>query len=224
MNNRDRTIGSLSLRFSVLRTMIFTLFVLAGASGTVLAQATLTLPPERENGLALTAEKVSLLSILDDLAEQTGMVILGRQHITDRQISGRYEGDMPEVVRKLLRGETYMLVLGTPSDQGYTQVETLIFIPGSEPDLAAHFGQIDTPVQAEQLGIPGVIDTSVQAEQPGIAEVNDSPVAPPAITARLLRVISPPPLDTPERERFDTAVAKVRKELEQKLLPLINLR
>jgi len=189
--------------------MIFTLFVLAGASGTVLAQATLTLPPERENGLALTAEKVSLLSILDDLAKQTGMVILGRQHITDRQISGRYEGDMPEVVRKLLRGETYMLVLGTPGDQGYTQVETLIFIPGSEPDLAAHFGQIDTPVQAEQLGI---------------AEVNDSPVAPPAITARLLRVISPPPLDTPERERFDTAVAKVRKELEQKLLPLINLR
>ena len=89
--------------------------------------------------------------------------------------------------------------------------------------------EILTLEELEQ-GLLGMLATYTQAnypqivEQLGIAEVNDSPVAPPAIAARLLRVISPPPPGTLERKRFDTAVAKVRKELEQKLLPLINLR
>ena len=75
MNQRDRTIGSKALRLSAIRISIAAALALSGPQGTAQAEATLMLPPEIETGVVLETDRISLLSVLDELATRTGMVI-----------------------------------------------------------------------------------------------------------------------------------------------------
>ena len=135
MNRRDRTIGLKTLRLSAMRMSIAVMLVFSGSQGTAQAETTLILPPEIEAGMVLDADKASLLSILDELATRTGMVIKGRRRITDREINGHYEGDMPVVLKALLKNESYTMILSLAGGQGYTPVEKIIFTRQSERTL-----------------------------------------------------------------------------------------
>ena len=235
MTKRNLTGSFMELRNSSLRTLIAAVLVLIGTTGDVVAQAHLTNPAKQDDGLARSFDNVSLLSILDDLAKRTGMVIEGRHLVTDRQISGRYEGHELEVLKRLLRGERYMLLLGASDDQGNATAETIIFLRRSKWKLPDNIEIVDrgpgnpnpnsNPI--DNLGVadaPAVNKSNMPNFEPRVSEASEIHPVPPAIGGRLRQAISPPPSGTPERHRFDAAVAEVRNELERTLRPLRNLR
>jgi len=209
MNKRDQIIISRVSRLVVVRRSLVALVIFLCTTGSVLSQTTLTMPPERKEGLLLRVEKAPLLSVLDELAKHTGLVISGRQHVSDRKISGRYEGDLPDILESLLRSENYALWLSKPSDGRYPRVQKIIFSPKLEGPYTAN-----TPGRAEDRPDPTKpTKNRVQSKSPVKLKVA------PVINSRLREAISPPPPDTPERERFDAAL----KKLENQLAPLRNL-
>jgi hypothetical protein len=178
-----------------LGTLIAPMLVLLAATETALGDVKLTLPAKNKTGLVLTVNNEPLAFVLDALSKQTGMTIRGRQYITVRPVNGQFEGDLPELLKNLMPNEDYLLDLGTADNQGYTPVETIIFVARSD------LKQINSPEQ-------------VTTSKPKETEEEQ----------RIKKAISPPPANTPERERFDKAMIRVRSELEQSLQPLKKLR
>ncbi len=218
MNIRDRTIGSIAAVLAIVSAPV-------AAS----AEATLTLPPEREAGMVLDADKASLVSVLDELATRTGMVIKGRRHISDREISGYYEGDMPLVLEALLQRESYTVILGSETGKGYTRVEKIIFTGQSEriPVKQVAPVAIRAPDEPKAAKVEPAATPEPSSAAPPVRKAERSPPPPPIppqIDVRVLHAISRPPPDTKEGQRFDAAVEKTRKELEEALAPLRNLR
>lgn len=230
---KNRTNRNMLLRVRARQTLIIVAISFACASGAALADATISMPPERETGLVVIAREASLLSLIDDLAARTGMVVKGLRHIVDREISGSYEGDMPVVLEALLKNESYMLVLGSAGGLGYTPVEKIIFTGQSEWTPPVKQADQDVTQKPDNPKTASVQPQKPEAETPEPMRTSPQvqttitsppPPEPPQVEAWILRAISRPPSDTIEGRRFDAAFEELSKELEQTLAPLKNLR
>ncbi len=152
------------------------------------------------NRFALTAEDSSLVEVLGFIENEIGLSIKGRRHLKDRSINGQFQGPLEDILGKLLKYEQYILVWGpsiaiTPETH---PIEKIIFLGQSN-----HYVEqaVDEPFKPHQ---------------------NAEKTAPP-IDPRVLKAISPPPANTPERRRFDEALNRVQETLDRQLAPLKSL-